>query len=83
MPSAATTSRTFGNWSRSSSGIRWRVALYSSNRSWRNVGAPRSKAIATASGFTSWIARSTMLVKPKTAFTSSPFDVVRGVAMSA
>ena len=35
------------------------------------------------SGFASWIARRTMLVKPKTAVTSSPFDVVRGWSMSA
>jgi len=39
--------------------------------------------MATASGFTSPMARSTMLVNPKTALTSSPLDVVRGVAISA
>ena len=36
--SALTTSRTFGNWSRRSSGIRARVALYSAYCSWRKVG---------------------------------------------
>ena len=35
------------------------------------------------SGLASWIARSTMFVKPNTAVTSSPFDVVRGWSMSA
>ena len=39
--------------------------------------------MATASGFTSWMARRTMFVNPKTALTSSPFEVVRGVSMRA
>ena len=38
MRSALTTSRTLGNWSRRSSGILTRVALYSAYCSWRNVG---------------------------------------------
>ena len=38
MRSALTTSRTFGNWSRRSSGICVRVALYSAYCSWRKVG---------------------------------------------
>ena len=66
-----------------SSGIFVRVPLYSAYRSCRNVGSPRSKATAMWSGFASWIARRTMFVKPKTAVTSSPFDVVRGWSMSA
>ena len=38
MPIAATIRRTLGNWSRRSSGIRVRVALYSAYCSWRKVG---------------------------------------------
>src|SRR6266851_1358628 len=58
MPSASSTSKIRLSWLRKSSGVCWRLALYSTYCSCLNVGSPRSNATATCVGFSS---RSTLM----------------------
>ena len=79
MPSVSTTSRTRPICWRRMSGAAARPALYSSYRSWRNVGSGRSNATAMRRCPWSRIRLMSIDVKPNTAFVTCPDAVARSV----